>query len=66
MSNDEELVSWLSVLPNVIKKEDVTRHMGICDLHWPDNSKKRRVKGKLIPAIPLYLYFHLFLILFID
>lgn len=52
LKNDEQLELWLSSLPNVIKKADVTRNMGVCRKHWPETTKMKTVNGKVIPATP--------------
>ena len=42
--------SWISALPNGLKK--VTKFMGVCRLHWPENAEMKLRFGHLIPAHP--------------
>lgn len=50
--NEEELEKWISALPSVIKKETVTRHMGICRDHWPVDARMKKSYGRHIPVDP--------------
>lgn len=47
-----ELLHWLSLLPNVIDPDKVTRNMGVCAVHWPSNTPMKSVNGKLRPLNP--------------
>lgn len=52
LKNEDQLDLWLAALPNVIRKSDVTRFMGVCEKHWPHSAKMKSVRGKLVPATP--------------
>ena len=52
LKDEEQLDLWLAALPNVIRKSEVTRNMGVCDKHWPNATKMKTVRGKVVPATP--------------
>ena len=47
-----ELSKWLSVLPNIIDPDKVTRNMGVCALHWPNDTPMKTINGKHRPLDP--------------
>lgn len=51
-TNSMELDRWLERLPNIIRKECVTRNMGICRLHWPSYARMKTSYGKEVPDEP--------------
>ena len=48
----EKCQQWLDALPNKIKYDDITRNMGVCQLHWPPNYATIKRKGHLLPLNP--------------
>ena len=40
---------WINALPNLIKEENITEWMGVCDLQWPTNFKATKVRWWWIP-----------------
>ena len=51
-SDPDKLELWLSALPNLIFKESVTKNMGVCRRHWPDNANMIKTFGRYIPDEP--------------
>lgn len=49
-TDEEEKQKWLNVLPNRIEK--VTRYIGICANHWPENSPMIQVTRYARPSDP--------------
>ena len=44
-SDEAERDRWINALPNYIDCEKVTRHRGICELHWKSGYETRIVQG---------------------
>ena len=44
---------WLKAIPNSnLKIDNVSENMGVCKLHWCDESKFEKHFVKLVPAVP--------------
>lgn len=43
--------SWVDALPNKLIK-GVTKHIGVCSLHWPKDVLRKKVKNRTYPAVP--------------
>ncbi|PAA86097.1 hypothetical protein BOX15_Mlig018626g1 [Macrostomum lignano] len=49
-SDKDEFRRWLGALPSQVK--NVTRHMGICDKHWPHDAPRIKIKRFFRPVGP--------------
>ena len=49
-NDKEKRQSWIDALPN--KDTEFTEFMGICDLHWPPDCKKKKIKRWFVPDEP--------------
>ena len=49
-NDKEKRQSWIDALPN--KDTEFTEFMGICDLYWPPDCKKKKIKRWFVPDEP--------------
>ena len=56
---EEELNIWLHAIPNSIPRESITRNMGVCRKHWPNQTVMKLVFGREVPADPPSVFVNL-------
>ena len=49
-SDEGKRQSWIEALPNA--NFSWSKNKRVCDVHWPPNVKRIKVKGNLIPDVP--------------
>ena len=52
-SSKEECHLWISALPNAnLQPDKITKNMGICEKHWPENAPMQLRGRHLCPSLP--------------
>ena len=51
-TKDDEKRAWVNALPNMVKVEDVTENVVICEKHWPEGFETTTKKGHTRPKYP--------------
>ena len=51
-TKDDEKRAWVNALPNMLKVEDVTENIVICEKHWREGFETTTKKGHTRPKYP--------------
>lgn len=55
-TDPDECEKWLSVSRNVIDKDAITKNMGVCRRHWPENITMKKLFGREVSDCPPSLF----------